>query len=78
MRLAGRPGDFVSLLPIDTVVEDVRTAGLRYPLAGEPLYPGPARGLSNELEGTRASVTTRRGRLLVIETPRSVTEEDEA
>jgi thiamine pyrophosphokinase len=74
--LAGSPGDFVSLLPVDTVVEDVRTTGLRFPLVGEPLRPGPARGLSNELEGGAARVTTGRGRLLVIETPRSAIEED--
>ena len=36
----GSPGDHVSLLPIDTVVEGVRTGGLRYPLADEPSVPG--------------------------------------
>jgi thiamine pyrophosphokinase len=69
LELAGPPGDHVSLLPIDTV-EGVTTAGLRFPLRDEPLVPGPARGLSNELlEGT-ARVATRRGRLLVIHTSR--------
>jgi thiamine pyrophosphokinase len=68
--LTGRPGDYISLLPIDTVVEDVRTQGLRYPLHTEPLRPGPARGLSNEFDHESARVTTSRGRLLVIQTPR--------
>jgi thiamine pyrophosphokinase len=76
--LSGRPGDFVSLLPVDTVVEDVRTHGLRFPLVGEPLRPGPARGLSNELDGETARVTTGHGRLLVIETPRSAIEEEKS
>ena len=48
----------------------VRTDGLRYPLAGEPLRAGPARGLSNELVARHASVTTERGRLIVIQTAR--------
>jgi thiamine pyrophosphokinase len=68
IEVVGSPGDFVSLLPLDTVVEEVRTQGLRYPLHGESLHPGPARGLSNELLGTSARVTTGRGRLLVIHT----------
>lgn len=70
LEIIGVPGDHVSLLPVDGRVEGVRTAGLRYPLAGEPLVAGPARGLSNELLGTTATVTTVRGRLLVIHTAR--------
>jgi thiamine pyrophosphokinase len=66
--LAGRPRDLVSLMTVDTLVEGVRTEGLRFPLHDEPLRPGPARGLSNELLATAARVTTRRGRLLVIHT----------
>jgi thiamine pyrophosphokinase len=77
-ELRGLPGDFVSLLPLDSVVESVRTRGLRFPLDGEPLRPGPARGLSNELDTGVARVTTGSGRLLVIETPRIVIEEDES
>jgi thiamine pyrophosphokinase len=71
VQLRGRAGDQVSLLPVDTVVDRVRTEGLRYPLRDEPLRIGPARGLSNELIGDVASVTTGRGRLLVIHTPRA-------
>lgn len=66
--IPGRPGDLVSLMAVDTLVEGVRTDGLRFPLRDEPLRPGPARGLSNELIGSPARVTTRRGRLLVIHT----------
>ena len=70
IAIAGEPGDLVSLLPVDGRVEGVRTTGLRYPLAGEPLLAGPARGLSNELLGAIATVGTVRGRLLVIHTAR--------
>jgi thiamine pyrophosphokinase len=69
IEIHGSRGDHVSLLAVDTCVEGVRTSELRYPLVGEPLYPGPARGLSNELLGLTARVTTERGRLLVIHTP---------
>ena len=70
--LDGRPGDLVSLLPFDTAVTGVTTSGLRYALAGEPLPSGPARGLSNVRTTARATVTTRAGRLLIVETPDKV------
>jgi thiamine pyrophosphokinase len=71
IAIAGSPGDLVTLLPLAGVVEGVTTHELRYPLRAESLMPGPARGLSNELRGASASVTTLRGRLLVIHTRRS-------
>ncbi len=70
VALTGEPGDLVTLLAIGGPVEGVTTHELRYPLRAETLIPGPARGLSNELLGTTASVTTVRGRLLVIHTRR--------
>ncbi len=68
----GAAGDFVSLLGLDTVVEGVTTEGLRFPLVDESLPLGPSRGLSNELTTGHARVVTRRGRLLVIHTRRSM------
>lgn len=68
MVVRGTPGDHVSLFPADTEVAGVRTHDLRYPLHDEPLHPGPARGLSNELLTEEARVDVRRGRLLVIHT----------
>jgi thiamine pyrophosphokinase len=68
-RLAGRPGDVVSLLPIGPGVVGVTTVGLAYPLANEPLPAGPARGLSNVRSAETARVTLRRGLLLVVESP---------
>ena len=49
-------------------VEGVRTHRLRYPLAGETLYFGAARGLSNLVVSAGAYVSCERGVLLVIET----------
>ncbi|MCU0482812.1 MAG: thiamine diphosphokinase [Chloroflexi bacterium] len=66
--LAGRPGDLVSLLPFGGDAGGVTTDGLAYPLAGEPLRVGPARGLSNARTGVAARVSIRAGRLLIIET----------
>ena len=67
--LAGCEGDVVSLIPLGDSAHDVTTEGLRYPLRGETLLLGRARGLSNVRTGTMARVTVGSGRILVIETP---------
>ncbi len=72
LELDGSAGDFVSLLPLGDGVEGVTTRGMRYPLRGEPLPLGPARGLSNQLTGSRGGVRVRRGRLMVVHTRRDV------
>lgn len=64
--VAGRPGDIVSLLPLTSTVEDVRTEGLLYPLRGEPLMQGQTRGVSNEMTAGQARVTHGPGALLLI------------
>jgi thiamine pyrophosphokinase len=56
LRLDGRIGDLVSLLPVGS---------------DEPLPLGPARGVSNVRIATEARVTLRRGRLLVVESTAS-------
>ncbi|HEY6570760.1 MAG TPA: thiamine diphosphokinase [Candidatus Limnocylindrales bacterium] len=65
--LPGRIGATVSLLPFNGPVDGVRTRDLRYPLRGEPLEAGPARGLSNVRTGPAASVAIVGGSLLIIE-----------
>ena len=67
-RLAGTPGDLVSLFPFGGDVTGVTTHGLAYPLRDEPLTAGPARGLSNVRAGLEARVALRAGRLLIVET----------
>src|SRR6267143_738107 len=59
----------VTLLPVNGDAEGVTTEGLRYPLRNETLRFGRARGLSNEVESLPATVTVRKGSLLVFETP---------
>lgn len=64
----GATGDTVSLLPVNGAAHGIRTEGLHYPLRGEDLRFGPARGVSNLMTGTTARVTTADGLLLVIHT----------
>jgi thiamine pyrophosphokinase len=67
--LPGEPGTTVSLLPVSGDVTGVTTDGLVYRLDDEPLLLGSARGVSNLVARRGASVTVRRGLLLVIESP---------
>jgi len=66
--ISGQPGDTVSLLPLNGPVEGVHTRGLYYPLRGETLAFGPARGVSNVLTEAEAAVTVAAGTLLIIHT----------
>ncbi len=74
LDVRGAPGDLITLLPIDGLVEGVTTHDLLYPLRAEPLTPGPARGLSNVMSRHAARVQTERGRLLVIHTRQTTPE----
>ncbi len=72
--LAGPVGATVSLLPVDGPADGIVTEGLEYPLRDETLAPGPARGLSNRRVREDAAVSLRRGRLLVVESPATLSE----
>ncbi|MBI5958634.1 MAG: thiamine diphosphokinase [Chloroflexi bacterium] len=67
--LDGAPGDTISLLPLGGDAFDVRTTGMLYPLCGETLFFGPARGVSNVIKTLPARVSFSAGRLLVVHTP---------
>lgn len=64
-EVRGRRGDVVSLIPWGDPVVGVRTEGLKWALHGDTLHPHKTRGLSNEMEGERASVRIESGILLV-------------
>lgn len=66
--LHGSPGDTVSLLPVGGPAHGVRTDDLAFPLRGETLEFGPARGVSNEMRADSAQISLERGWLLVIHT----------
>ncbi len=65
-EVAGQIGDTVSLIPLTERVEPVTTSGLDYPLRGETLYLGYARGVSNRLVETNATVAFANGLLLIV------------
>jgi thiamine pyrophosphokinase len=65
-KIAGNRGDLVSLLPFGSAAEGVETHNLLYPLLGETLYLGEARGISNVMSGERAEVSLTRGSLIVV------------
>lgn len=72
--LGGRIGDLVTLLPFGGDATGLTTAGFRYPLHGEVLRSGPSRGLSNVREAASAALTVGSGRILVVETPATLSE----
>lgn len=67
-RLPGRPGDTLSLIPLGGEAAGVATAGLEYPLRGETLSFGPARGISNVFAADVAGVSLTAGMLLAVHT----------
>jgi thiamine pyrophosphokinase len=65
-EIRGRPGDTVSLIPLDGAARVAATTGLRWPLRDETLAFGPARGVSNEMTSDRATVRLASGMLLCV------------
>lgn len=66
VELAGEPGDYVSLVPLDTHVEGVTTEGLEYPLQEAALTRGSTFSISNELMSRSARISVSAGLLVVI------------
>ncbi|MCC6801178.1 MAG: thiamine diphosphokinase [Anaerolineae bacterium] len=66
--LEGALGDTVSLLPLTPEAAGIVTEGLAYPLRGESLRIGAARGVSNVMQTALAHVTLGAGLLLVVHT----------
>lgn len=71
----GAAGDTLSLIPLGGAAEGIVTQGLKYPLRGETLALGPARGVSNVFLADEALVTLCAGLLLAIHTPQAHLEE---
>ena len=66
--LDGTPGDTLSLIPLAGDARGVRTGALEYPLRGETLVMGAARGVSNVMQADRAQVALESGLLVVVHT----------
>ncbi len=66
--IRGETGDTISLIPLRAAAHGIVTSGLQYPLRGESLGFGPARGLSNALLAPRAELAFTEGLLLLVHT----------
>lgn len=66
--LEGAAGDTISLIPVTPEASGIVTEGLGYPLRGESLYIGAARGVSNVMLDRSARVTLGAGLLFVVHT----------
>jgi thiamine pyrophosphokinase len=65
--LHGEPGSLLTLLPVGGPARGVGTKALRYPLAGEDLFPSSTRGVSNEFLEPVAIVELEQGVLLAVQ-----------
>ena len=68
IKLTGKKGDLVSLLPFKGDAQKVTTNNLKYPLKNENLLFGYSRGISNEFIKETAEISIEQGLLLVIHT----------
>ena len=67
-EIVGQVGDLVSLIPLAGDAQIGSTSGLAWPLQDETLAFGLARGVSNRLTATKATISVNSGLLLCIHT----------
>jgi thiamine pyrophosphokinase len=68
IKLEGKKGDLVSLIPLNGDVKKVTTKNLKYSLKNEDLKFGYSRGISNVFTEDTAEISLHEGSLLVIHT----------
>jgi len=66
IAIKGRPKDFLSIIPITKKVDGITLKGLEYPLTDASLKMGSSLGVSNSFKETIASVSIKKGALIVI------------
>lgn len=66
VRVHGRSGDIVSLIPWLGTVSGIQTENLKWALNKETLFPDKTRGISNEMIREIASVSITSGLLLIV------------
>ena len=64
--IEGRPGDTVSLIPVQGAARGITTQGLEYPLTNGTLNFGSTLGISNVLVGNQATVKVREGLVICV------------
>jgi thiamine pyrophosphokinase len=65
VKVEGRSGEIVSLIPWQGEVTGVFTENLRWHLHYETLYPDKTRGISNEMTADVATISIKNGLLLI-------------
>lgn len=65
--LEGEVGEYVSILPLTPEVEGITLNGLEYPLEDATIKMGQSIGVSNQLAAQHASITIKKGIILVIQ-----------
>jgi thiamine pyrophosphokinase len=65
LKLTGKKGELLSLIPISSRVEGLTLKGLEYPLKNACLPMGSSLGISNYFKETRVSISLKAGVLLV-------------
>jgi thiamine pyrophosphokinase len=66
IEISGKPGDIVSLIPIQGEARGITTTNLEYPLKKGKLHFSSTRGISNVLNNTHATIHISEGSLLII------------
>lgn len=67
IEVKGRPGEFLSILPISETVAGITLKGLEYPLVDATMEMGSSLGISNAFKETNATISLREGILMVIQ-----------
>jgi thiamine pyrophosphokinase len=62
----GQVGNTLSLIPLNGDASGVYTQGLKWPLSGDTLFAGPARGVSNVVVSLPVRIRVEKGLLLVV------------
>lgn len=66
LELVGQPGECVSILPLDRVLEGLYIKGLKYELVNHTIHMGDTRTISNEFTGKTAVISVSKGIALLI------------
>lgn len=66
LELSGHSGDTVSLIPLGGSAHGVTSYGLEYQLENDTLHFGATRGISNVLQGNKATLYLKQGTLACI------------
>lgn len=66
MEIEGQIGEYVSIIPLSEKVEGVTLKGLKYPLVNATIPMGASIGVSNRFVKTKAEVTVKNGKILLI------------